>query len=627
MHITVIDKDSKTPEFSRSKYEIGTTEDILPGIAIGSVAAISDGKMKYSIYSGDPDHNFSIDEDTGKIYVTRYLDADVQDTVLLNVQATMDGGQTNQTQVLIRIEDHNDNAPLFGTNLVEISVREDTAVNEPFYVVHATDKDKKKNGMVKYSIVSSHPASSIEIDPMTGQLVTVAPFDYETTRDFKLRIKANDMGIPSKSSNMTLFVHIADVNDNAPVFEKSVYFMEILENSPPKSIVGKITATDKDSGDNGQLGYRITNGSEYFGIDEKLGTIYTKRSLDREVISHVDVSVIAEDHGIPQKSGSTNIRIQILDVNDNPPSCHSITPIVVPANAPQSTVIGTIVASDPDKGLNGSVLYRSQLQHPLFVIKSNGDVYLRRQLNASEEHHQRLSVIVSDQGTPRKSTVCHVAVRVSRGSSSIVLQEPVQRYLPIPAGCSANCRLITFNATGVATWQIQSSDISNHFLIREGVLSMTSLPSHRPPYSLVVVLSDSNGRQKSIQMRIVAPGETQNREETIRILDTTGIGSKIGRLGEKSTDSSFFYRFSESNDSSCPLELDQTGGLLYLADGIKGSKYGLDSNFSCFFEKYNTTDGSMDEMRVDLEVGRSAYYRGRGVRCRRFSRPSFHNQF
>uniref|UniRef100_A0A1I7UPC8 Cadherin domain-containing protein n=1 Tax=Caenorhabditis tropicalis TaxID=1561998 RepID=A0A1I7UPC8_9PELO len=593
IHITVIDRTTKTPEFSRSKYEIKTTEDILPGIAIGSVAAISEGRIRYSIYSGDPDHSFSIDEATGKIYVTRYLDADVHDTVLLNIQATMEGGMSNQTQVLISIDDHNDNAPIFSNGLVEISIREDTIPRDPFYVVKAIDKDKKKNGEVKYSIISSHPGSSIEIDPFSGQLSSSSEFDYESIRSYKLRIKAQDLGIPPRSSNMTLFVHITDVNDNSPKFDKSSYFMEIQENSPPKSVVGRVGASDLDSQEAGQVSYRITNGSEYFGIDEKLGTIYTKKSLDRETISHIDVSIVAEDKGTPPRTSSVQARITVLDTNDNPPSCLSITPIVVPSGSPISTSIGTIVAGDPDKGLNGSVLYRAQLQSNLFLVKANGDVYLRRPLNASDDQHQRLSVIVSDQGTPRKSVVCHVSIRIAQGSSDIVLKEPIQRYLEIPPGCEGKCRLAEFNASGVVTWQIQSSEVSNHFAIREGVLSMVSLPTHRPPYSLVIVLSDRNDRQKTIQLRIVATGQ---ENELLRIPDTSSIGTKIGRLGEK--DASLFYK---PQNGSCPLELDQTGGVLYLAEGVRGKE----NNFSCFFEKFNTTDGSVDEMRVDLEVSRS----------------------
>ncbi|CAO4368427.1 unnamed protein product [Caenorhabditis nigoni] len=603
IHITVIDKNTKTPEFSRSKYEIRTTEDILPGIAIGSVAAVSEGRLKYSIYSGDPENQFSIDENSGKIYVTRYLDADVHDTVLLNIQAKMENGESNQTQVLIQIEDHNDNSPIFPNPLVEITVREDHGVEEPFYVVMASDKDRKKNGELKYSIISSHPGSSIEIDPVSGQLWSRKAFDYEAIRNFKLRIKATDHGIPPRSSNMTLFIHLLDVNDNSPKFEKSSYFLEVLENSPPKTILGKILAMDSDSGDNGMISYRITNGSEYFGIDSKLGTIYTKKSLDRETISHVDITIVAEDHGSPVRSSGVPCRITVADVNDNAPSCSSITPIVVSASSPSSTDIGTIVASDPDKGLNGSVLYRAQLQHPLFLVKANGDVYLRRQLNASDEQFQRLSVIVSDQGVPRKSVVCHVAVKIAKDlETDIKLQDPVPKFLELPESCSP-CRLLTINASGVATWQIQSSEISNHFAIRQGVLSMISPPAHRPPYSLVIILSDKNDRQKSISLKILASGEAEaNKNEMFQISDTMNIGAKIGRLGEKNP--AFFYRFKAQNepqnDNFCPLELDQSAGLLYLADGIRGLQ-----NVTCFFEKFNTTDGSVDEMRVELEILRS----------------------
>ncbi|CAB3401585.1 unnamed protein product [Caenorhabditis bovis] len=596
VHITVVGPEARTPEFSRTKYVIRTTEDILPGIAIGSVAAVSEGRIRYSIYSGDPQHQFSIDEESGKIFVTRDLDADAQDSILLNVQATIDGGFSNQTQVLVVIDDHNDNPPVFANSMIEITVGEDTVVDEPFYVVQASDKDKKNNGRITYSIISTHPTSAIAIDSISGQITTRKPFDYESVRDFRVRIRAQDGGIPPKSSNMTLFVHIADVNDNSPAFDRKTYRMEIVENSPPKSLVGRVIASDLDSHENGHVVYRITNGSEYFGIDEKLGTIYTKRSLDREVISHVDITVSAHDRGSPPRSSSVDVRVDVLDVNDNPPSCQSITPIVVPENAPPSLAIGTIVASDPDKGQNGSVLYRAQLQHSLFVVKANGDVYLRRQLNASDEQLQRLSVIVSDQGTPKKSTVCHVGVRVAKGASNIRLYEPIPRMVAIPSECVAGCRLAFINATGVATWQIQSSEISNHFSLRDGVVAMMSLPAHRPPYSLVVVLSDSQGRQKSLHLRITSDSSAA-RDEVFRIAETTSIGSKIGRLGERLLDA-FYRRVDE-----CPLELDETSGALYLADGIRSSRRA--DNYSCTFEKYNTTDGSVEEMRVDLEVARA----------------------
>lgn len=55
----------------------------------------------------------------------------------------MNGG-SNHTQVVILIEDHNDNSPKFPIDIVEITVSEKQTVHEPFYIVHATDKDKRK---------------------------------------------------------------------------------------------------------------------------------------------------------------------------------------------------------------------------------------------------------------------------------------------------------------------------------------------------------------------------------------------------------------------------------------------------------------------------------------------------
>ncbi|KIH54290.1 hypothetical protein ANCDUO_15567 [Ancylostoma duodenale] len=79
-----------------------------------------------------------IHPDTGRITVARYLDADKHD------RADLVNGGSNHTQVVILVEDHNDNSPRFPIDMVEITVSENQTVHEPFYIVHATDKDKRK---------------------------------------------------------------------------------------------------------------------------------------------------------------------------------------------------------------------------------------------------------------------------------------------------------------------------------------------------------------------------------------------------------------------------------------------------------------------------------------------------
>ncbi|RCN33070.1 hypothetical protein ANCCAN_21108 [Ancylostoma caninum] len=264
------------------------------------------------------------------------------------------------------------------------------------------------------------------VQPLTGQLQLTDPLDFEKIKDFRIRIKAQDHGIPPRSTNMTLVIHVSDFNDNAPVFETTSYEAEVAENSPLMTAVLKVKARDADSRENGKVLYRITNGSSAFGIDEKTGMIYVNENIDREVQSIYSIIVTAQDQGEPSLSSSVPVRIHITDVNDNAPSCNSVATMVVPLDSTPATTVGTVVITDRDSGLNGTVVYRSQQSHPLFVVKSNGDVQLRRPLTDSDPTDIRLSIIASDQGTPRKSTVCHVQIRIGRGTSAVKIVEPFE---------------------------------------------------------------------------------------------------------------------------------------------------------------------------------------------------------
>ncbi|KJH47336.1 cadherin domain protein [Dictyocaulus viviparus] len=226
----------------------------------------------------------------------------------------------------------------------------------------------------------------------------------------KIRIEsAQDQGVPPRSTNMTLIIHVTDFNDNPPVFEKPFYEAEVVENCALMTTVLQVKSKDADSRENGKVFYRITNGSSAFGIDEKSGVVYTNENIDRETQNTYELTVTAQDQGkafgIDEKSGmiytnenidretqntyeltvtaqdqgkpplssSVVIRVFVLDVNDNAPVCASGTmKMVVPRDSALSTTVGTVVVADPDNGINGTVVYRSQQSNALFFVKSNG---------------------------------------------------------------------------------------------------------------------------------------------------------------------------------------------------------------------------------------------------------------
>ena len=50
-------------------------------------------------------------------------------------------------------------------------------------------------------------------------------------------------------------MRVRDTNDNRPVFSQSEYYVSVLENAAQGTTVTIITATDADSGTNGEIVY------------------------------------------------------------------------------------------------------------------------------------------------------------------------------------------------------------------------------------------------------------------------------------------------------------------------------------------------------------------------------------
>ena len=68
-------------------------------------------------------------------------------------------------------------------------------------------------------------------------------------------------------------VRVIDVNDNDPVFDEAIYRFNTSENDASKkfgTFVGKVQASDRDLGMNGQITYKITsrNGEGLFAISK-----------------------------------------------------------------------------------------------------------------------------------------------------------------------------------------------------------------------------------------------------------------------------------------------------------------------------------------------------------------------
>jgi len=81
------------------------------------------------------------------------------------------------------------------------------------------------------------------------------------------------------------------VNDNPPVFDRTIYQQSIPENEKIDTIILQIHASDRDEGENARISYSIDDSSSTFRINEYTGEIYLIKSLDYEKIRSYSISI------------------------------------------------------------------------------------------------------------------------------------------------------------------------------------------------------------------------------------------------------------------------------------------------------------------------------------------------
>lgn len=93
------------------------------------------------------------------------------------------------------------------------------------------------------------------------------------------------------------------MNDNDPVFEQSNVTIWVDENEPAGTTVTKVTARDKDSGENAYISYSIANLNDVpFDIDHFSGVIRTSKLVDYESMRREYIlRVRASDWGLPYR--------------------------------------------------------------------------------------------------------------------------------------------------------------------------------------------------------------------------------------------------------------------------------------------------------------------------------------
>ncbi|XP_014749051.1 PREDICTED: protocadherin beta-5-like [Sturnus vulgaris] len=218
-------------------------------------------------------------------------------------------------------------------------------------------------------------------------------------------------------------VSLEDINDHSPVFPKERVTFKIPETSDPGSRFPLELPRDRDTGSNTVQTYRISPENEYFGVSygtrttgKKYLELGLEKPLDREEQAEISFSVIAVDGGSPPRSGSTEVKIVILDVNDNAPTfTQDVYVGRVLENMSEGSVVLSVLATDQDAGINGDITYQlsqaaGESDSEFVIDPRTGEIKITKTLDFEAAQTHELSVRATDGGG--LSTICKVLVEV-----------------------------------------------------------------------------------------------------------------------------------------------------------------------------------------------------------------------
>ncbi|XP_078579310.1 cadherin-23-like isoform X3 [Branchiostoma floridae x Branchiostoma japonicum] len=333
--IEVLDINDNDPIFQDLPYYCRVSENAPVDTLVFKVSAndTDEGNnafITYSITSGNIGQVFRINGTNGEIYVNGLLDREVIPQYTLTVTAR-DNPQNpthvrrDTTQVYITVIDENDQRPRFTQPLYRGRISENsqagTAVDMSEDIL-AVDADATTNAEVHYSIFGKD-ARFFRIDSVKGELFVRdgSLLDRETIgNDLSFTVMAADPGGLNESAGV--YLEILDQNDNSPIFISTLFRANVSENAFPGTSVTRIEASDQDDGLNQLITYRIeSGGQDKFTINPETGVIRIahRQALDREARDQYVLVVKATDHGIPTRSGTSTVLIEVEDINDSAP--------------------------------------------------------------------------------------------------------------------------------------------------------------------------------------------------------------------------------------------------------------------------------------------------------------------
>ncbi|KAG8579344.1 hypothetical protein GDO81_010828, partial [Engystomops pustulosus] len=405
-----------------TRFSLQNAED--PDIGVNTIQSYKLSDNQYFILKEKISNDGSR---SPELVLEKPLDREAQNVHKILLTA-LDGGnpvRSGTAIIKIIVTDANDNFPIFTHEVYKVNINEDTPINTTIITVNATDRDEGVNAQISYSFSKTsgnvHHTGMFSINPISGEVKTNKPLDFEAVMNYELSIQAKDGG--DLISHCKLLIEVIDVNDNAPEISLTSLSSPVPEDSPPGTVIALIRVHDQDSGANGEVDCKLTEEIIFNLVltSESYYRIVTAIFLDREKVSTYNITILAKDRGSPSLSNRKSITLEVSDINDNPPLFMKSTyNTYLPENNLPGSSIFKIQASDPDSGDNAKIIYTIlntmaedlPISSYLSMNIETGDLYAQRSFDYEKHKEFVIQVTARDNGSPSLSSNATLIIHI-----------------------------------------------------------------------------------------------------------------------------------------------------------------------------------------------------------------------
>ncbi len=322
---------------SISPQTFGIAENSANGSVVGAVAASDPDAgttLSYSITNGNTGGAFTFVGNSLRVANSGALDFETTPTFSLTVQV-LDGSLTASATVTVNLSDVAEGPTAVG--LSPQSFPENLAVNTAVGNFSTTGPGSGYT----YTLVSgAGSGGNSAFSIVSGQLRTAVAFDFETQNTYNIRVRSTDNSNSGLFIEQTFSVTVTNANE-APSISPQTFAID--ENSANGTTVGTVSASDPDAGTT--LTYTITNGNTggaFTFVGNSL-RVASSGALNFETTPTFSLTVQVSDGAV---TDAATITVNLTNVNEAP----SISPqtFAIDENSANGTVVGTVIASDPD---------------------------------------------------------------------------------------------------------------------------------------------------------------------------------------------------------------------------------------------------------------------------------------